>query len=69
MYDDIETMNKKSENMRLVCGIITGMARTETTMIEMRMNSFGLSEIKLSIILSGFPTEYICFLSFLILYV
>jgi hypothetical protein len=38
-------------------------------MIEMRMNSFGLSEIKLSIILRGFPTEYICFLSFLILYV
>ena len=43
-------------------GIITGMARTETMIIEMRMKSLGLSETMLSIIRSGFPTEYTCFL-------
>jgi hypothetical protein len=46
-----------------MCGIITGTARAETTIIEITMNSLGLSETILSIIRSGLPTEYMCFLS------
>jgi hypothetical protein len=46
-----------------MCGIITGIARAETTIIEIIMNSFGLSETTLSIIRRGLPTEYTCFLS------
>jgi hypothetical protein len=46
-----------------MCGIITGTARAETTIIEITMNSLGLLETILSIIRSGLPTEYMCFLS------
>ena len=50
-------------------GIITGMARTETMIIEMRMKSLGLSETMLSIIRSSFPTDTHVFSPFLLLYV
>ena len=41
-----------------MCGRITGIARTEITITEIMIKSFGLSEIILSIIRSGLTLEY-----------
>jgi hypothetical protein len=48
-------------------GIINGIARTETTITETTMKSFGLSETRLLMIRSGIPTEDIYFLAIFVL--
>jgi hypothetical protein len=47
----------------LMYGIINGIARTETTITETTMKSFGLSETRLLMIRSGIPAEDTYFLS------
>jgi hypothetical protein len=44
-----------------VCGKMSGIASADTTIAEMIIKSFGLTEIILSIIQRGLTSVYICF--------